>query len=105
MDRLKCFSRQLTRDRGPPQIGIDEQHAGIVAAAGERAREVDGRERLAFARRRAGDGDHLERTAAPQPLDRETETLILFRRERSRRGESHEMRVELCLSHVLILTV
>jgi len=72
----------------------------IFCAACEGTGEVDGRQRLAFTGGRARHGDHLELTTATQPFDRQTESLVLFRRERSGRSESHEVRVELCLSHV-----
>ena len=37
-----------------------------------------------------------------QPLDGQTKALVLFRRERTRRGEGHEVRIELCMSHDVI---
>jgi len=65
----------------PPEIGVNQQHARIVGPSRKCAREVDCRQRLAFAGSGARDGDHLERPPAAEPLDGEPQALVLFRRK------------------------
>ena len=89
---------ELSRDRGATQVGVDQQDARIVGSARERAGQIDGRQRLTLARRRAGDRDHLQRAVAAEAFNREAQALVLFRRERARRGQRHQMRVESSIS-------
>ena len=75
--------RELPGDRWPAQVGVDQQDA-LVAAAGQRAGQVDRRHRLAVAGRRAVIAMTFSVARPRQALDREAQPLVLLRRERRR---------------------
>jgi hypothetical protein len=83
----------LRADRRPPQIGVDQQDAGIGFAR-QRARQVDRGERLAVAGAGTRDGNDLERPLLAQLLELEAKPLIALGGKRVRRRQRHESRGE-----------
>src|SRR5262245_8466878 len=82
-------------NRGTPEVGVDQQHPFTF---GMRGGQIDRRHGLAVSQARAADGKHTYVAHGPEPLDLQTECLVLLGGKRGWRPKT-DQRVIKATSH------